>query len=148
MIGIKVTAFIDQRKTLAHIERKQTAVLFRLGGFVLSIMRRSIRKRRGSSKPGTPPHSHAGQLRRLMRFAVDKQAGEVVTGPMLFGNKSNVIPASGATIPELLNYGGRASMLVQGGERVMAEYKPRPYVEPAQEKGQERFSKLLETVTL
>src|SRR5262249_47529030 len=72
--------------------------LSKFGAFVRTRARSSIRTRKKASKPGSPPSSHTGLLKRFIFFGFDPVAQSVVIGPVLAG------PKSGA--PETLEYSG------------------------------------------
>ena len=44
--------------------------------------RRSIRRRKKPSRPGSPPHTQTGRLKRSIRYEVDKATPDVVIGPV------------------------------------------------------------------
>lgn len=72
-----------------------------------------------SSKPGEPPRSVLGYLKKFLYFAYDAGTKSVVIGPALFGGKG--------TAPRTLEEGGKA--VIYGGKTVTI--KPRPYMGPA-----------------
>ena len=72
--------------------------LSKAGAFIRQRAKTSIRKRKGVSRPGEPPHSHAGHLRRLIFFAWDPVAESMVIGP---------VPFKEGEAPHLLEFGGR-----------------------------------------
>ena len=73
-----------------------------------------------SSKPGEPPRSVVGYLKKFLYFAYDPATKSVVVGPALFGG-------GGGTAPRTLEEGGKA--ITYGGKTVTI--KPRPYMRPA-----------------
>lgn len=80
--------------------------LLKFGAYVRSDARRSIReapkkRREKNSKPGTPPLSHTGNLKKNIFFGLDKRENSVVIGP--HKNRSGYAP-------EALEYGGRATI--------------------------------------
>ncbi len=78
-----------------------------------------ISRRRASSRPGRPPYSQTGLLKRWILFGYDKSTDSVVIGPALI-NKS-----SGAQ--RILEFGGVAEMSDGSKKRI----EPRPYMGPA-----------------
>lgn len=126
--------------------------------------RKAPRRPRASSKPGEPPRSQTGILRRFIFFAYDKAADSVVIGPaatnQVFFNKDRR-PVTG-TVPSVLEYGGQITILevlVAGtwrradlrSRRRLAQRKTRyrtveiaarPYMGPALEAEQEHFVEL------
>lgn len=51
------------------------------GAVLRLIVRRSIRRRKRASSPGSPPHTQTGQLRTSIRYALEKERDTVVVGP-------------------------------------------------------------------
>lgn len=73
-----------------------------------------------SSRPGEPPRSVLGYLRKFIYFAWDPQAKSVVVGPAQFGG-------AGGQAPRVLEEGGRA--VLYNGQTITI--RPRPYMRPA-----------------
>ena len=73
--------------------------LSRWGAYIRRTARQSIKERKGPSKPGFPPHSHEGSLKRLLNFYYDRVSKTVVVGPEI----KSVRP-TGA--PNILEFGG------------------------------------------
>lgn len=117
--------FFDRERVLKAVSRARRRALSRAGAFVRTRARTSIRKRRGTSKPGRPPYSHEGSLRKGILFGYDPQRESVVVGPVGF---------KGSTAPTALEFGGpstRYSPRTRRDEPV--EIGPRPYMRPALE---------------
>ena len=107
---------LDARKVESSVEKAERKVFSKFGLYVYRFARKSIRKRNKSSKPGKPPSSHQGSLRRLIRYAYDAGERSLVVGPMLFrgrksphGDGAPIPPAE--TTPEVLEYGGRVKIV-------------------------------------
>jgi hypothetical protein len=84
----------------------------------------------GHSKPGAPPKSISGELRKRIYFGIDDEES-VVIGPALHKiTKGNQLLGGLQSVPQLLNEGGRESLLFPGGERKTITYEPRPFVDP------------------
>ncbi|MCL4743749.1 MAG: hypothetical protein KJZ54_16250, partial [Phycisphaerales bacterium] len=64
--------FFDRPKVRRAVDAARRKVLSKAGAFIRQTARTSIRKRKGSSKPGNPPHSHVGLLRRFILFGYDR----------------------------------------------------------------------------
>src|SRR5690606_17947878 len=77
-------------------------------------------KARRTSRPGEPPKSHTGLLKRFIFFSYDPQADSVVIGPTKLNQKS-------ADVLAALEYGGASTNTK--GERVAIE--ARPFMGPA-----------------
>lgn len=111
--------FFDRKKVRSAVDRATRRVLSRFGAFVRRTAKSSIRKRKRVSRPGEPPSSHVGLLRRLILFGYDRDKRSVVIGPM-------PLSSSTAEVPPLLEYGGHAK---RRGKRV--RYAARPFMGPA-----------------
>lgn len=140
--------FIDRQRVLSRLDAKGTRVLARTGGYTRSSMQRSMRYRTKSgkpSKPGSPPKARRKLplLRQKIAFGVD--GDEVVTGPLVAKRSYSV------KVPRLLNEGGRARVVLPGGEQVRARYLPRPFStqdSPAFVAGLAKFQELTESTPL
>lgn len=82
MTGIRVRA----KMTPDMLRRKTETATFRslghAGGTIRKTAYRSIRRRKNPSRPGSPPSSPTGRLRRSFRYEVDRRAPGVVIGPI------------------------------------------------------------------
>jgi hypothetical protein len=88
--------------TLAEKARKASLkALGHAGGFVRKVARNSMRKRKASAAPGSPPSVHVGGLKNLILYAVDPERMSAVIGP-------TPRPGSPFTgVPGTLEFGGR-----------------------------------------
>ena len=121
MIGMKAKTRMDTGKVVRKVKQANIENLGHAGATIRIIARRSIRKRKGPSSPGTPPHTRRGQLRRAIVYAVEKQEQRVVIGPEFAG----VGPVGMAH-----EFGGRFR-----GQR----YSRRPFMGPALMKVKDRL---------
>ncbi len=114
MFDLKATAdwFFDRAAVAETLDPAVRRALSKFGAFVRRRAQTSIRPRKGTSRPGQPPHSHAGLLRKFIFFSFDRAAESVVVGPTLLTPDSRV--------PETLEYGS-------------ATHAARPYMRPAHE---------------
>lgn len=119
--------FFDRRAVIAKVDAATRRVLSRFGAFVRRSARSSIRKRRRSAPPGSPPSSRTGLLKKFIFFGYDTQRKSVVIGPSRLNRKGR------GDAPPLLEYGGTAT-LVRRGRKKRTTYKARPYMGPAFEK--------------
>lgn len=137
--------FLDRAKVMAAVERAKLRVLNRAGSMTRITMRRMIRKRKGHSAAGSPPHSHGQHLlRNKIFYGYDSSADSVVIGPEKLAIKGNV--------PEVLEFGGSVDVKesrLSGGrwmqsrfvkdrdgrpERVRkVDQEPRPFAAPSLE---------------
>lgn len=133
MIGMDVKKlFFDTKAVRSKVDAATRRVLSRFGAFVRRTARSSIRKRKRISKPGDPPSSHTGLLRRFIWFGYEPDRNSVVIGPVrLTGNRRGKAPS-------VLEHGGTI-MLERNGQRTPAQVRPRPFMGPAFEKEQPKL---------
>lgn len=90
-IGVVDRSKADLFKALAEVDRRKLDGLARAAGYLRSASRRSMRRRKSSSKPGQPPSARTdrknGQpLRNLMAWGLDLSGGMekavAVVGPL------------------------------------------------------------------
>jgi len=101
-----------------HAARKKT-ILFKTGGYTKTSIQHSMRYSKKASQPGQPPNAHKDSkkgalLRKLVAFAVDVDADEVIAGPMKSG--TGFTP----TTPEVLDQGGRVPVARLLSQRVIS----------------------------
>jgi len=105
--------FFNSDAVKAAVDAATRRVLSKLGAFVRTAAKSSIRKRKRPSKPGKPPSSHQGDLRTFIYFGYDTRKQSVVIGPV----ERNKVYLNGAgqpldgTVPEILEYGGKITVL-------------------------------------
>lgn len=93
--------FFDRPAVVKAMGRATTTALNRFGGYVRSVARRSMRRRKnGHSQPGQPPFAKSGELRDLLFYAYDPKTRSVVVGPLGFRTRS------GLPVPALHEFGG------------------------------------------
>ncbi len=117
--------FFDRAAVARAVDGTKRKVLSKAGAFIRTAARTSIRKRKKSAPPGSPPHSHEGSLRRLILFGYDRAADSVVVGPV--GVKKSVAPKT-------LEHGGRTMVRSRRGGRLMSRnvrIAARPFMAPA-----------------
>lgn len=158
MVGYDIkNFFFDREKVIRQVDRAKRAALSKSGAFVRRSAKSSIRKRKKVSRPGQPPSSHEGSLRRLIMFGYDPSAGSVVAGPLKFGNTD---------APRNLEFGGRTTVTryrykhTRSGatdasfrgedrrgvrrtrERIQVRIRPRPFMGPALEREARRMPQM------
>ena len=128
MAGLRIThLFFDSPKVIRAVDKSTRQVLSRFGAFVRRTAKQSIRKRKKSSAPGTPPSSHTGLLKRFIFFGYDPQKRSVVIGPTRLTENNR------GEAPSILEYGGRTT--VEGHKKkTRVRIRPRPFMGPAFEK--------------
>ena len=128
LVDIRFSMFFGNRPVRQAADRATRAVLSKAGAFVRRRAKSSIRRRKRISRPGRPPSSHAGHLKRLILFGYDRGADSVVIGPLRFRR---------GEAPPLLEFGGRAR---RSGRRM--RYRARPFMGPALEAEAPNFPRL------
>ena len=132
--------FFDKPKVANSMDKKTKSVFSKFGAFVRTTARQSIKSKKFNeySKPGNPPFSHTGLLKKFILFGYDNMAKSVVIGPAKLNKKGDV--------PEVLEYGGNSQSTTAyitkktvRGNRLHAQKKKikiaaRPYMRPAFQK--------------
>ena len=121
--------FLDTKKVRSAVDKGTRRVLGKFGAFVRTAARSSIRRRKRISRPGEPPSSHTGLLKRFIYFGYDTQRKSVVIGPMPLNAKVG-------DAPHALEHGG-FSTVAEGSRRSRrkrrVEIAARPFMGPAME---------------
>jgi len=116
--------FFDSPRVQRAMDAATRQALSRAGAFIRQRARTSIRKRKGVSQPGRPPHSHTGHLKRLIFFAWDAATESMVIGP---------VPFKQGEAPNLLEFGGSVVRATGKRQRRRMVYEKRPFMGPALE---------------
>lgn len=132
-INIK-NMFFDRRRIIDKVAKANRRNLSKAGAFIRRSAKSSIRKRKRISRPGEPPSSHEGSLRRLIYFGYEPNRETVVIGPVRFG---------AGQAPALLERGG-STRLKRGNKVRIARYRPRPFMGPALEREAPKLAPLWE----
>ena len=111
--------FFDRGSILFAMDKATRSAMARSGAYIRKVARNSMKRKKGPSPIGEPPHVHVGTLKNLTYFAYDQKTRSLVVGPVGLG-KSDV--------PKVLEFGGR-------------RVKPRPYMKPAMNSGLPIFAK-------
>ena len=146
MIGFKFnkakSMFFDRAKVASAVDSATRKVLGRFGAFVRTAARSSIKKapyltrktrgkertdfRHKSSRPGRPPYSQTGLLKKFIFFGYDPARQSVVIGPAALNTKNT-------DAPKTLEHGGTTTLDV-GKRKKRITIKARPFMGPAFEK--------------
>lgn len=124
MVGLKVKTTSNTKPIVAKAQRAEITNLGHAGAAVRLTARRSIRRSRKESPPGSPPHTRRGQIKRAIQYTVEKQNNLVVVG----------------TSSEIVGRAGSAHEL--GGRFRRQRYDKRPFMGPALENITPRLPKL------
>lgn len=95
--------FLDRKGVLQRVKKRRRLAMMRVGAFIRTTARRSMRVRKGPSAPGTPPSAHLRHLKDGVFFTYDANSDTVVCGPVK-------APALGYDVPGVLEAGGRVSL--------------------------------------
>ena len=82
MIKVTVKTQFDKQKLKKKAEAATFTSLRHAGGAIGKTARFSIRRRKKSSKPGSPPHTQTGMLKRVIRYEVTNNKTNVIIGPV------------------------------------------------------------------
>lgn len=122
-------AFFDKAGVIDAVDAGTRSAFSKYGAYVRTRAKSSIRKRKTSAPPGSPPSSHAGDLKRLIFFAYDANTKSVVVGPVAFRK---------GEAPRLLEHGGTAT---RRGKP--AHYRGNPTMLPAAKAEMPKFPDLI-----
>ncbi len=145
--------FLDRPAILAAIGKAQSKVLIRQGLYLVTVMNRSMKKRKGHAAAGAPPNEHRGDLERFNFAAWDTVSKTVVVGPAAFeGTRSKPAPGTlehggPVNVQGVYDRKGKFTPLFamsragrqaakRGGKIVVRVFQvePRPFAKPAGEK--------------
>jgi hypothetical protein len=123
--------FFTSAAVIKDCDRKTRSVFSKFGAFVRRTAKGSIRKAKKAARPGNPPHSHNGLLKKFVFFVWDATKRSVIIGPeKLNGTEGDA--------PHALEHGGQsvatrtvrvARSKYRATRRVTIE--ARPYIGPA-----------------
>lgn len=117
--------FFDRQAVIDATDKATRKVLSRFGAFVRTTARHSIRKRKTSAPPGSPPSSHTGLLKKFIFFGYDRDKRSVVIGPAKLNTATEA--------PSVLEHGGTTTIETKRKKR-RVNISARPYMGPAFEK--------------
>jgi hypothetical protein len=136
MFAVTTKHFFDKHGITEKMDRKTKRVLSSTGAYSRTVMKNGMKTANGSAPPGAYPHSHQGDLKRLIYFGYDDATKSVVVGPTPFKSRESSL-TGGLTVPQLVNEGG--TVYRQGfvgprrhrrpaGVRLRYSYQARPFV--------------------
>lgn len=127
--------FFDKQAVMDAVGAAKARVMSRQGSLVRTIMRRSMRRRKGTSEPGQPPFAHTGRIRDNVFFSFDPISDSCVIGPVLLNRSTDA--------PHTLDKGGYAAVIprdkkgrllaIAAARTVQVRIAARPFSEPALE---------------
>jgi hypothetical protein len=124
MFGFKAKWKFHPKRVKNTAKKATFRNLGHAGAAIRLTARRSIKKGKRSSRAGQPPHTRKGQLKRSLRYAVDKDKGSVIIGPTY-------------------TMVGRSGMAHEFGGKFRGQrYPKRRFMGPALEKNTHKLSRL------
>lgn len=126
--------YFDRQVAMQPPDKAQREVLSRAGAFIRTATRTSIRLPKGTSKPGHPPHSHTGLLRRFILSGYDRHSDPVVVGPVGFER------SKGPHVLESGGLDGRPRWWRMGRSKL--RIRTRPFIGPALKKKRDKLPAL------
>ena len=139
--------FFDRQAVTDPAEKAARRNEAKFGAFVMRSARKSIKTKKGASRPGQPPHAHTGyeterngkrKTRYFFRDSIlfgKNPNGGVVVGPV-FRSGSRTRP----TIPESLEFGATVGIGGKTRPRRNIAIQPRPFMGPALDKERPKFA--------
>jgi hypothetical protein len=121
MVKAKAKTKFDGKKVMNVAKRASITNLGHAGAAIRLTARHSIRKAKGPSTPGTPPHTRKGRIRNAIKYAVTSGKQSVVIGP------DYAVAADSGAAHEF------------GGRYRRENYDRRPFMGPALEKVKDRL---------
>jgi hypothetical protein len=122
-------SFVSEMGAVIKAADRQTQQVYsKWGAFARRNAKGLIRKFKKPSKPGNPPHSHTGLLKRFIFFAWDPSRRSEIVGPAkLNGTLGDA--------PQALEHGGQSTVRTgsrrRGWKMEKVTIAARPYIEPA-----------------
>jgi hypothetical protein len=106
-------AFFDRGPVITALDKATLRVMRRAGAAVRLRARRSLRRRKRVSAPGSPPSVHSrdpvATLRNIL-FAYDSAAHRTIVGPVGLNQVNDTASRGRVTLPELHEYGGQLAI--------------------------------------
>lgn len=136
MFAATTKHFFDKHGITEKMDRKTRRVLSSTGAYSRTVMKNGMKSADGPAPPGAYPHSHQGDLKRLIYFGYDDATKSVVVGPTAFRRRENTLDG-GLTVPQLINDGGTVYRQTfvgprrhrrPAGVRLRFSYQARPFV--------------------
>ena len=123
VIKATVKAFFTTEEVLRKLDAATAKKYSQFGYFTMKDARQSLRKRKSPSRPGKPPRSDSGLLKRFIYFSYDDMSRSVVIGPTPLDGRIRLLQ-----VPKVLEYGGKIP-----GKKNNRDSKidARPYMRPA-----------------
>lgn len=111
---------IDDQVVLDAMDNAKQTGARRTGFRTRELAMNSITDNAGPSRPGQPPHSHLGFIKRGISYDYDESTSTMVVGPKLMSRRSG-------NVTNALEYGGYSKTVRGNSIRILA----RPFMSPA-----------------
>jgi hypothetical protein len=147
MIEITARQFFRPDPLQRAAQRAKRRVLSRAGAYVRQTARRSLKPYQSPARPGDPPRSRTGLLKRFIYFGLMPDGHTVVIGPARLGRTQM---HGSITTPQLLEHGGPRKLnprkqtprkSAPGGAPIV-HHRAYPYMGPALDKEAPNFPQL------
>lgn len=102
MIKAECKVVNHEKKLKSAVRKGSAAAIYRAAAGVRTTARRLIRKRKGPSRPGQPPHDHSNFKNSIM-FDVEKSGEVAFIGPRRTSGKLSL---TGKPVPNVLEFSG------------------------------------------
>lgn len=101
MISVHVKTFQNFGEVQREVEKKTRKAMAILGAVTRNEAAQSIKRRKKPSRPGEPPSSPTGKLKRTIRYELDRGGKSVVIGPVKTnpGYVPYILEVGGTTAP-------------------------------------------------
>lgn len=149
-------SFFDRAAVIAALGKARANALSKIGAYLQRRARSSMRRRKKSSAPGTPPSAHSADPVATLKniwFGYDDQTRSLVVGPVKINQVDFLNGQRGSgTVPQLQEFGGTRGVVevqlrngswIRADQRSrrrlaglpsrvrLARYPARPYMKPA-----------------
>lgn len=108
MISVEAHLVFFTPELRKYVDEKTANALSKFGAYVRKEARDLIRRQKKPSKPGNPPSSPTGRLKKSILFFYDKKAKSVVIGPIKFSGVQ--LRQTNKPVPAVLEYGGKITL--------------------------------------
>jgi hypothetical protein len=122
--------FFDRQAVSDPARASMTRGLSKIGAFIRTDARGSIRRGKKISAPGEPPTAHVAEdgIKQIL-FTFDASSQSVITGAVKLNGKTY----GNVPVPELLEVGGDTVAVVKQKPQRL-HYNPHPFMKPAYER--------------
>ena len=85
-VTLNTSTEVNEDVVARQMLKKASLALARAGAYVRKAARTSIKRAAGPSRPGEPPHTHSGVLKRSILWAAEDDRKSVYVGPSFYGH--------------------------------------------------------------